>query len=296
MTRPELDDELRARLRRRFGSAVDAWFAELPDVLDDLAARWSLEWGAVIQRGSMSVVIRCSAAGRPAVLKISPARERVAGEAAALTRWETDHVPQVLAADAHAGALLLEAIEPGTPLAESPADPALHDLAALMSSLHASGSGPAPKLADRVAYLFDASVRLYELEPSLVDLYPREQYERSRALALQLAGDDAAPVLLHGDLTPVNVLDGGRARGLVAVDPAPCLGDPAFDAVDLVFFRATAADTIVARAERLAHSIGADPRRLVDWCAAFAGMVAMEFAELGGHDEHVRALLELAVD
>jgi streptomycin 6-kinase len=31
-------------------------------------------------------------------------------------------------------------------------------------------------------------------------------------------------------LTPSSILDGGAERGLVAIDPAPCLGDPAFDA------------------------------------------------------------------
>src|SRR3981081_1443896 len=70
---PELDEELRLRLGRRFGSAIDAWFAALPAGLDDLAERWDIEWDAVIQRGSMSVVIRCRAGdGRRAVLKRLP--------------------------------------------------------------------------------------------------------------------------------------------------------------------------------------------------------------------------------
>jgi streptomycin 6-kinase len=39
-------------------------------------------------------------------------------------------------------------------------------------------------------------------------------------------------------------LDGGVERGLVAIDPAPCRGDPAFDAVDPVYWRADDVDTI----------------------------------------------------
>jgi hypothetical protein len=38
---PELDEELRARLGRSFGSGIDEWFAELPGVLEDLAERWA---------------------------------------------------------------------------------------------------------------------------------------------------------------------------------------------------------------------------------------------------------------
>src|SRR5439155_422678 len=104
-------------------------------------------------------------------------------------------------------------------------------------------------------------------------------YDRGRELALRLAEDAPTTVLLHGDLTPVNVLDGGEQRGLVAIDPAPCLGDPAFDAIDLVLWRAEDADMIAARAERLAPAIGADAGRLLEWCAAFAGMTALENAE-----------------
>ena len=56
---PELDDELRRRLRRRFGSTIEAWPDELPPVLADLAERWQIELESLIQRGNMSVVIRC---------------------------------------------------------------------------------------------------------------------------------------------------------------------------------------------------------------------------------------------
>jgi len=278
---PELDEELRLRLGRRFGSAIDAWFDALPAVLSDLAEHWDIEWGTLIQRGSMSVVIRCRADGRQAVLKASPERERVAHEAAALARWKTVHVPAVLAVDESVGALLIEAIEPGTPLVESAAYPRLESLVALLTSLHEDGV-PDPlyrPVADHIAYLFDSGRKNYERRPDLAELIPPELYARGRQLAMRLAADGAPTVLLHGDLTPVNVLDGGAERGLVAIDPAPCLGDPAFDAIDLVFWRAEDAETIAVRAEQLAPAVGADPTRLLDWCAAFAGMVALEIAE-----------------
>ncbi len=66
---------------------------------------------------------------------------------------------------------------------------------------------------------------------------------------------------------------------MVAIDPAPCLGDPAFDTVDLLFWRAEDVETIATRAEQLAPAVGADDKRLLNWCAAFAAMVALEIAE-----------------
>ena len=134
---PELDDELRLRLRRRFGSLIETWFGQLPAVLEHLAERWGIEWDKLIQRGSMSVVIRCRTAdGRPAVVKLSPDRKRVAQEAAALAGWRTVHVPAVLAVDESLGALMIEAIEPGTPLVDMDAYPSLESVASLLTSLH----------------------------------------------------------------------------------------------------------------------------------------------------------------
>ena len=295
---PELDEELRLRLGRRFGSAIDAWFDGLPAVLSDLAERWAIEWGTLIQRGSMSVVIRCRTAdGRPAVLKASPERERIAYEAAALARWKTIHVPAVLAVAESDGALLIEAVEPGTPLVELAAYPNVTSIASLLTSLHENGV-PDPvyrSVADHIAYLFASGMKNYERRPDLAELIPPELYARGRQLAMRLAADAAPTVLLHGDLTAVNVLDGGPERGFVAIDPAPCLGDPAFDAIDLLFWRAEDVETIAVRAEQLAPAIGADAGRLLDWCVAFAAMVALEVAEASDTaQEQVESLVALA--
>jgi streptomycin 6-kinase len=225
---PDLDEELRRRLGRRFGDAVEVWLDALPPVLSDLAGRWKLELGSLIQRGSFSVVICCrTVEGHAAVLKVSPERRRIIDEAAALARWRTAHVPAVLAVDERVGALLIEAIEPGTPLSESAAYPSIKSVASLLTSLHGNGApDPGYRPVDtRIEYLFESSRKLYERQPSLVALISRELYERSRELALRLAAELSATALLHGDLTPVNVLDGGKGRGLVAIDPAPCLGD-----------------------------------------------------------------------
>src|SRR5439155_13675320 len=137
---PDLDDELRRRLGRRFGTAVEVWLDALPPVLSDLAERWEVEFESLIQRGSISVVIRCrTVKGCPAVLKVSPERGRVVEEAAALARWRTAHVPAVLAVDESVGALLVEAIEPGTPLGETAVYPRIESLVDLIASLHRDG-------------------------------------------------------------------------------------------------------------------------------------------------------------
>jgi streptomycin 6-kinase len=202
---PALDDQVRGRLERRFGPGIRSWLDELPPVLAALARRWEIRFESLVQRGTVSVVLRCRENdGRARVLKISPDRDRIVGEAAALTRRSTIHVPEVRALDEDVGAILLEAIDPGTPL----------------------------------------------------------------------------------------LLDGGDRRGLVAIDPAPCWGDPAFDAVDLLFWRAEDDGALRARAEQLAQRLDQRSQRLLDWCSAFAAMVALEEAESAGAVEAVSPRLQ----
>jgi streptomycin 6-kinase len=272
---------------------------ELPDVLDALSERWQVEWGSLIPRGSMSVVIRCRMSdGRPAVLQVSPDRARLENEAAALDRWTTVHTPSVLAVDESVGALLIEAIEPGTPLIESLIYPDGETAANLLTSLHADGVPDLsyPPLAQRVAYLFNSGTNPYKRHPELLELIPLELYERGRRLATRLAESVPPTALLHGDLTPSNILDGGAQRGLVAIDPAPCLGDDlAFEAIDLLLWQADDVDTIAARVNLLAPAIGAETSHLSEWCTAFAAMTALELAESpDAAPERVQTYLALA--
>jgi streptomycin 6-kinase len=296
-TVPDIDAGARQRLTARFGGDVDAWFDELPGLLTDLAERWQLEFDSPIPRGSVSVVFRCRLPdGRHAVLKASPDRARLAFEAAALDGWDTVHTPGVIALDKQIAALLIEAIEPGTPLIVSSAYPTAQSTSELLSSLHERGvpDRAYPTVEQRVGYLFDSSAKLYEWHPELVALVPPELYEHGRRRAMRLAQDGVPTVMLHGDLTPSNILDGG-ARGLVAVDPAPCIGDAAFDAVDLMVWQADDLETIEARAEELAAAAGLDTRRILDWCSVFAGMSALELAsEPDAPRARICALRELA--
>src|SRR5207247_5960233 len=165
---PRMDDGVRRRLTARFGAEVGTWFDELPAVLSALAERWQVEFDSLIPRGSMSVVIRCRMTdGRPAVLKVSPDSTRLANEAAALDRWATVHTPSVLAVDGSVGALLIEAIEPGTPLVESLFYPDTESVAELLTALHTTGvPDPSyPSLAHHIEYLFNSGTKPYKSRP-----------------------------------------------------------------------------------------------------------------------------------
>jgi streptomycin 6-kinase len=257
----------------------------------------------LIRRGTVSVVMSCRAEdGARLVLKLSPDRSRIASEGEALAAWRTPRTPRVIARDPGVGALLLEAIEPGLALDQSDRLPSPEDVGSLVMGLHQSGPriGSVPTLTERVRSLFDAGEANYVRRPDLSGVVPRGAYDRGRRAASALAAERAGAVVLHGDLTPANVLDGGAGRGLVAIDPAPCAGDPAFDPVDLLMWRATDMSDLVGRAERVGAQMGLRQDRLLEWCAAFSAMTALEEAEASPsgawRSPRLRMLLDLSAE
>ena len=291
----------RRRLLARFGGRVEPWWDRLPGATADLAERWELVIGAAVGRGNTSLVVRCRRAdGRPAVLKLTPDAELGAAEASALRRWEpSGRVPAVWGHDAALGALLLEAIPDETPLAERRVAVELDDVASLIGDLHRGGGAAVgdgwERLADRVEFIFDHWVERHGRRGEVVTrAVPVDRLRRGHLLARELAADATEQVLLHGDLHPGNVLDGGAARGLVAIDPRPCVGDAVVDAVDWVFWTADDPGVWEPRSRDLAVALGLDHQRLWAWCTAFAPMLAASRAAQGASADEIAALLALS--
>ena len=224
----EIDPGSRQRLSERFGHAVEGWFTQLPAVLVSLVDRWHLDLSEQIPHGCVSIIFRCRLAdGRPAVLKVSPDRTRIAEETAALRAWRTVHVPRVIGSDEALGALLIEAIEPGVSLDATPDEASAETVAELVNAVHLGRPGPSfPRVKQRSDARFRSSEAIYRRYPALTVVISKETLARARALADRLARLEHRDVLLHGDLAPSNILVGGEQRGLVAIDPRRASATP----------------------------------------------------------------------
>jgi streptomycin 6-kinase len=285
------------RLRARFGEQVESWWKALPAVIPRLSGRWDLAIDSPVARGNTSLVLRCGRDdGSAAMLKLVPDRSLAQAEASSLRSCESSgRVPRVWGYDADLGALLLEAIPGETPLSESARLVQLRDVAGLIGALHRAatpclGRDVVP-LPERVEFIFAHWTERYRARPEVADVVPPARLQSGHQLARRLLAESRREVLLHGDLHPGNVLDGGEGRGLVAIDPRPCVGEPAFDVVDWVFWN-TDASRWESRSRDLASALSVEHPRVWAWCSAFAALLAAGRAARGAAE--IEPLLALA--
>ncbi|MGW5746210.1 aminoglycoside phosphotransferase family protein [Amycolatopsis sp. NPDC003861] len=289
-----VDEAARARLVGRFGADLaEPWCDTLPDLVARLTARWGLTVRETRPGNSGRTLLCTGPDGDLRVLKLTPDPEVARLESAGLQAWRgCPRAVQVLDTDLDAGAILLEGLVPGTELRGRPVPWA--EIGALLSELHAVAPPPGlPPLTDRVTFMFDITERTVPgsaAEPHLTPgLLARA---RSRALALAEGGPVA---VVHGDLHPGNVLDAGPRRGVVAIDPRPSVGDPAFDLADWLYLPLAAGGTLDDGIEALRpHLPGLDPGRALAWCAALAPLAAHAPLRRGEPTPFTDALLELA--
>jgi streptomycin 6-kinase len=243
-------------------------------VLSECRRRWSLDLGEPLAGGHRSEVYAATRAdGSRAVLK----RGASPDEAAALRLWESSGATvRVLEEAPDLGALLLERLDPGTPMPRRSGT--VTAAAAVLSALHAVAPGN---------YAFRAMAGTFpeherEVRADLAhERRTRAEPERARIaeLALPAAGDlmerlaaDTMSVLLHGDFLTKNLLaSGDRYR---AIDPIPCLGDPAADVG--MFAHDQPAASILDTAAELSTLLRLDVDRAVAWAVVWTVMVTAQ--------------------
>ena len=210
------------------GAAGAAWVAQLPALLAEYAARWSLTLlppFTPLTYNYVAPVLRRD--GQPAVLKAGVPGRELQRELAALRWFAGQGSVRVLAAAAAQGVFLLERLLPGTPLLSHPSDEQATAIAiAVMQRLWRPPptTHPFPTVADlgagwqRLRAHFGGGAG--PLSERLVT-----QAER---LFAELTATQAAPVLLHGDLHHGNILAAEREPWL-AIDPQGVIGEPAYE-------------------------------------------------------------------
>jgi streptomycin 6-kinase len=251
------------------------WLERLPALVAACERRWSIAAQAPFEPLSYNYIAPAIRAdGTEVILKLGVPNPELTTEIEALSLYGGRGSVRLLDVDRHQGALLLERLQPGTPLLAMADDERATRVAArVMRRLWRAvpPEHPFPTVTRWAAGLDRLRARFHGSTGPL----PQVLVEQAEGLFVDLLGSMAEPVLLHGDLHHENILSAQREPWL-AIDPKGVVGEPAYEVGALLRNVAPRrpGSVIARRADLLAEELGFDRRRLLGWGLAQAVLAA----------------------
>jgi streptomycin 6-kinase len=233
-----------------------AWLGDLPRLVAECADQWSLKLEEPFD-AAFSLVLPAG----DVVLKLNPRGERESEhEPDAFERWEGRGAVRLLARDDERWALLIERCRPGRQLWELPDAEATEIAAGVLEQLWVPAAEPFRRLEDEAARWAEALPRRGR---------DRRLVDRAVAFLRDAGPAQRESVLLHQDLHGGNVLE--SARGWLAIDAKPLVGEREFDVASLIRDRRPATKgQLERRLAYLVERLGLDPERTRGWAIAHA--------------------------
>jgi streptomycin 6-kinase len=244
------------------------WLAELPRLIRDVAAEWSLTVDGPLQYGQTAVAVPVrTGRGEAAMAKFGWPHPEAEHEHLALRAWAGQGAVRLLQADPRRSVLLLERATPDRDLTSLPVIEACEVVAGLYARLHRPAIPQLDLLSTAATRWADGLSRLRTDRA-----VPRRYVEQAAGLARDFASDPGTDGrLLHTDLHYFNVLAAEREPWLV-IDPKPMSGDPAYEVAPMLWNRwdeAVATGNIRAalldRLYALVDGAGLDEDRVRAW-------------------------------
>lgn len=293
-------------LPKRFVRTVEAtfeggadWLARLPSLIAAYEQRWQISVRAPFPNLSYNFVAPAVCAdGTPAVLKLGVPCPELTTEIAALQLYDDVVSVAVLAADDEGGALLLEHIQPGTPLTALDDDARATAIAADVMRCLWRPVPPAHPFPDLERWTRALRAIPAEFVGSSGPL-PARLVDKAQRLCAELIDSATETVLLHGDLHHDNILRATRQPWLM-IDPKGLVGDPAFEVGALLHNPAPwllaqpqLPHVLTRRIDILSARLGLPRERLVSWGIANAVLSACWSLE-DGQSEWVQVMVHVA--
>lgn len=274
MPAPFVPVNLRRAVTDLHGPAGARWLSRLPETLAACAERWSLELGRAFEPASYNYVVAAARAdGTRAALKVGFPGRALAREAEALRLFGGRGCARLLESDVEAGALLIERVEPGTPLGGLADGAGDEEATAAAAGVMRDLWRPAPAAHDfpTAADWATGFGRLRGRFGGGCGPLPEDLVAEAEALFDELLGSAREAVLLHADLHHGNILAAGRGRWL-AIDPQGLVGEPAYEAGALLrnplpqlFEMRRPVEVLSRRIDALAAALNLDRARVRGW-------------------------------
>lgn len=258
-----------------FGKDGEKWLDQIPETIKRYEAKWSLKvlYPYNLTYNYIAPVVRND--GSKAVLKIGFPKDReFQTEIEALSVFNGGGSVNLLKADRKNAVILIEQVNPGTPLSTIQDDTkATRILASVMKKLWK----PLPKnnnfitIYDWIKALLDYPKRCKSNHNHPVPLHITE---KATQLFRELIATSSPPVLTHADLHHDNILRSNRDQWL-AIDPKGIAAEPAYDTAAMIrnpykmIKDLQNIDTLLYdRIMVLSQVLGIDPKRIHKWCFA----------------------------
>jgi streptomycin 6-kinase len=260
-----------------FPAEGPGWLERLPGLLAGACRRWDLVPGEPFLLSFNYVTAVRRADGSQAVLKIGVPNHELSSEIHTLQWCNGDGICRVLEADAAAGMLLLERLQPGEMLTSLKDD---EQMTRIGAQVMARVRRPAPEGVPLIR-LEDWFGELRTLRPRFdggTGPFPKRLVEHVEAT---LPGLLAArpPLLIHGDLHHFNILS--STRGWLAIDPKGVVGNPEYEVGPFLINpwgkyanHPGAVQLIERRIAILAEVLGYEREHVRDWGACHAVLSA----------------------
>ena len=242
----------------------------LERVAREVAAEWGVELGERFALARYSFV---AAAGEDAVLKVTPPEDDEADEEGdALEFWAGEGAVRLLRRDVGRRALFVERARPGDDISRLAEEKATRIAVATGLSLWRSAAAPFRWIGDHVPRWL-ANAEGHALAPLARDLYA----------SLEPRQD----TLVHGDFHHHNFLR--SARGHLAIDPKPMLGEPEYDVASFLWNPLPYRMRLDVTEQRLAAfaAAGLDEDRMRAWAVIRGAYLGAD----AGETEVLRALV-----
>ena len=273
-----------------FGRTGATWLRQLPDIIAQCEKNWSLSVLPPMANLSYNYVAPAlQADGREVILKIGVPNPELTTEIEALSLFNGRGSVKLLAVKRTLGAMLLERLKPGLPLASLTDDKAATRITAeVMKQLWrpVTSKHDFRTVGDWAAGLDRMRQRYNGSSGPL----PEKLVAKAEGLFVELLSSMAQPVLLHGDLHQENILSAER-RPWLAIDPKGILGEPAYEVGALLRNQlpssigfSQARRVTEQRVSILAEMLAFDRQRMLGWGLAQAVLAAWWCLEEGSDE------------
>lgn len=278
-----------ARMRELHGAEGDKWVQSLPLTLNACTKRFDVRLTAPFSNLSWNLLIEARQRDQtPAVLKLGFLKSELVQEMHALQAFADSGAVLVVDADENLSALLLEHVDPGTPLSAIEDDLCATEIFTdVFERLHVPIVERAYPAMPTMREHFAGLERYREQFSGKEGLLPSYWVERGAQYLNELIASTKEELLLHGDLHHDNILLQADGKWVV-IDPKGITGDAHFDVIQyLLNYRDRGGDTATVLQRRIAliaNRIDLDPRRIAMWGVARGVLEACWVLEDGGVD------------